>query len=143
MLRNIPLSCRETLHESSQVLTSIWLQALRGAADSFGIITHFHLRTVAAPERVVLFSFDIAGIVDDIDEATNAFLQIQKVVQDSEIVDQYLSFGFYIHERMWTIWGVYLGEKDHFESHVSVSKCFSSITIQETLGSMAPFSMPL
>lgn len=95
-------------------------QALRGSADSFGIITRFHLETVAAPERVVLFSLDIAGIVDDVDEASATFLHIQNVVQDSEKVDRYLSFGFYIHDRSWTIWGVYLGDESHFENHVSV-----------------------
>lgn len=101
-------------------------QALRGSADSFGIITRFYLQTVAAPERVVLFSLDIPGIVDDVDEATAAFLHIQNAVQDSEKVDRYLSFGFYIHDRSWTIWGVYLGDESQFKNQVSVARLLSS-----------------
>lgn len=98
----------------------LYLKALRGSADSFGIITHFHLKTVAAPESVVLFSLDIAGIGDDVEEATQAFLHVQRVIQDSSIIDQRLSFGFFIQNGNWTIWGVYLGEKDHLENLVSI-----------------------
>lgn len=94
--------------------------AFRGAADSFGVILRFHLRTVPAPEEVVLFSYDIAGIVDDVDEATAAFLNIQQVVQNANIVDRDLSFGFYIHNRSWTIWGVFLRNQEAFEAKVSI-----------------------
>ncbi|KAK7701915.1 hypothetical protein SLS64_010049 [Diaporthe eres] len=62
--------------------------AFRGAADSFGVILRFHLRTVPAPEEVVLFSYDIDGIVEDVEEATAAFLNIQQVVQNANVVDQ-------------------------------------------------------
>lgn len=92
--------------------------ALRGAADSFGIITRFYLATQPAPKRVVLFSYDIAGVVDNVDVATAAFLHLQQVVQDGATVDRNLSFGIYIHEGAWTIWGVYLGEQAHFETHI-------------------------
>lgn len=94
-------------------------KAFRGAADSFGIITHFHLKTVPAPETIVLFSFTIAGIVSHPEEATVAFLHIQRVVQDAIVVDGKISFGFYIHDDTWTIWGTFLGGQEHFEMHIA------------------------
>lgn len=92
--------------------------AFRGAADSFGVILRFHLRTVPAPEKVVLFSYDIEGIVEDIDEATAAFLNIQQIVQDANVIDRDLSFGFHIHNGSWTIWGVFLKNQEVFEAKV-------------------------
>ncbi|KAJ4386784.1 hypothetical protein N0V93_009682 [Gnomoniopsis smithogilvyi] len=115
---DVVLADGRRVHVTAEGQPELWF-ALRGSADSFGIITRFHLQTVPAPERVVLFSFEIAGIVENVEEATSTFLQIQSVVQDSEKVDRKLSFGFYIHQKSWTIWGVYLGDKDHFESHIA------------------------
>ncbi|KAJ4410572.1 hypothetical protein N0V82_009236 [Gnomoniopsis sp. IMI 355080] len=113
---DVVLADGRRVHVTAEGEPELWF-ALRGSADSFGIITRFYLQTIAAPERVVLFSFEIAGIVDDVEEASAAFLHIQNVVQDSDKVDSKLSFGFYIHEKSWTIWGVYLGDRTYFESH--------------------------
>lgn len=95
--------------------------AFRGAADSFGVIIRFHLRTVQAPDEVVVFSYEIEGIVRDVNEATAAFLNIQWVVQDpdSNIIDRDLSFGFYIHDGSWTIWGVFMRSQEVFESKIA------------------------
>ncbi|KAK7739056.1 hypothetical protein SLS53_005954 [Cytospora paraplurivora] len=93
--------------------------AFRGAADSFGVITHFYLRTEPAPEKVTLFSYEIEDMVEDVDGATAAFLRIQQVVQNSEIIDRDISFGFYIHDGKWTIWGVFLRDQEHFETRVA------------------------
>lgn len=102
--------------------------AFRGAADSFGVILRFHLRTVPAPEEVVLFSYNIQGIVEDVDEATSAFLHIQQVVQDASVIDRDLSFGFYIHNGSWTIWGVCLKNQEDFEAKVSVTLVHRRLT---------------
>lgn len=96
--------------------------ALRGAADSFGVIIRFHLRTVQAPEEVVLFSYDIEGIVESVDEATAAFMDIQRIVQDADFIDRDLSFGFYIHNGSWTVWGVFMKSEEVFEAKVSISR---------------------
>lgn len=58
--------------------------AFRGAADSFGVIIRFHLRTVQAPHELVVFSYEIEGIVRDVNEATVAFLNLQRVVRDPD-----------------------------------------------------------
>lgn len=102
--------------------------ALRGAADSFGVILRFHLRTVPAPADVVLFSYEVEGIVEDVDEATTAFLNIQQIVQDANVIDRDLSFGFYIHNGSWTIWGVFLRNQEFFEDKVSVPPSFSTFS---------------
>ncbi|ROV93855.1 hypothetical protein VMCG_08780 [Cytospora schulzeri] len=93
--------------------------AFRGAADSFGVITRFYLRTVPAPGQVTLFSYDIEGMVEDVEGATTAFLSIQQVVRDSSIIDRDISFGLYIHEGTWTIWGVFLRDQEHFETQIT------------------------
>lgn len=72
-----------------------------------------------APETIVLFSFSIADLVACPDEATSAFLHIQRVVRDATVVDGNLSFGFYIHDDAWTIWGTYLSDRAHFETHIA------------------------
>lgn len=101
--------------------------AFRGAADSFGVILRFHLSTVPAPEEVVLFSYDIEGIVENVDEAVSAFLNIQQVVQDANVIDRDLSFGFYIHDGSWTIWGVFLRSQAEFEDKVSVLRSANAL----------------
>ncbi|KKY38675.1 putative glucooligosaccharide oxidase [Diaporthe ampelina] len=93
--------------------------AFRGAADSFGVILRFHLSTVPAPEEVVLFSYDIEGIVENVEEAVAAFLKIQQAVQDANAIDRDLSFGFYIHNGSWTIWGVFLRSQAEFEAKIA------------------------
>lgn len=117
--------------------------AFRGAADSFGVILRFHLRTVPAPKEVVLFSYDIEGIVEDVDEATVAFLNIQRVVQDANVIDADVSFGFFIHDGSWTIWGVFLRNQEVFEAKVSVNwlqpppaVCFPLILVFDSLPHM-------
>ncbi|KUI60846.1 putative FAD-linked oxidoreductase YgaK [Cytospora mali] len=92
--------------------------AFRGAADSFGIITRFYLKTVPAPDRVTLFSYDIEDLVEDVDGATAAFFHIQQFVQHSDIIDRDISFGLYIHDGVWTIWGVFLRDQKHFETRI-------------------------
>lgn len=121
-------SCRwRWTNEVSEADELVACKALRGSADSFGIITHFHLQTVAAPDRVVLFSLDIAGIGEDVDEATQAFLHVQKVVRDGSIIDRRLSFGFFIQNGNWTVWGIYLGDEDHFENLVRMILCLKHL----------------
>lgn len=103
--------------------------AFRGAADSFGVILRFHLRTVPAPNEVVLFSYDIEGIVENVDEATAAFLNIQHAVQDANVIDADVSFGFFVHDGSWKIWGVFLKNQEVFEAKVSVNWLHSPLVV--------------
>ena len=121
---DVMLADNRCLHVTSKEHPDLFY-AFRGAADSFGIITRFYLRTVPAPDKVTLFRFNIDGMVENVDEAVPAFLHIQRVVQDSAVIDRDISFGFYIHDGMWTIWGVFLRDQEYFETQVSTTSFLS------------------
>lgn len=56
--------------------------AMRGAADSFGIVTYFYLQTQPAPSVVVDFTASIPATLDSASIATNAFLGLQAMALD-------------------------------------------------------------
>lgn len=69
--------------------------ALRGTADSFGIITTFYLQTKPAPQSVINFAVQIPSALDNVTIATDAFLKLQETVFNSSVVNSNLSFGIY------------------------------------------------
>ncbi|KAL3428257.1 glucooligosaccharide oxidase [Phlyctema vagabunda] len=79
--------------------------AMRGAGDSFGIVTNFYLQTKPAPTSVINFSVDIPAVYEDIPSLTNAFLELQKTVFDPAIVNGNLSFGIYTEGRAFNFAG--------------------------------------
>lgn len=56
--------------------------AMRGAADSFGIITYFYLQTLPAPSVVIYFTASIPATLNNASTATNAFLGLQAMALD-------------------------------------------------------------
>lgn len=73
--------------------------ALRGAADSFGIVTNFYLQTLPAPRFVLYFDVEIPLAIQNVSTITNGFLQLQETVNDPEIVNGNLSFGITTDEK--------------------------------------------
>jgi hypothetical protein len=69
--------------------------ALRGTADSFGIITTFYLQTKPAPQSVINFAVQIPSALDNVTIATDAFLKLQETVFNPSVVNSNLSFGIY------------------------------------------------
>lgn len=69
--------------------------ALRGAADSFGIVTTFYFQTQPAPEELVNFSFEIPATLDSAAVAANSFLNLQNVVFTPEYFDSNVSLRIY------------------------------------------------
>lgn len=63
---------------SSQNPDIFW--AVRGAAESFGIVTNFYLQTRAAPANITYFQFDFAGVFNTKATFTNTFLDRKSVV---------------------------------------------------------------
>lgn len=71
--------------------------AIRGAADSFGIVTNFYLKTHAAPEAVTYFSFQWGDALFKTQKAfTDTFLHIQQFGTNASIIDSRISFGIYL-----------------------------------------------
>lgn len=69
--------------------------AMRGAGDSFGIVTHFYLQTNPAPSSIINFAASIPAVLNDVETVTNAFLKLQATVFDSTYIDGNITFGIY------------------------------------------------
>ncbi|KAL8786508.1 MAG: hypothetical protein Q9213_002735 [Squamulea squamosa] len=66
-------------------------QALRGAADSMGIITTFYFQTQQAPRSVVNWVYEIPVVSPSVGSA--AFSHIQSFALNASIIDSKIGFG--------------------------------------------------
>ena len=82
--------------------------ACRGAADSFGIVTNFYLKTQPAPATVVNWSFGLPGMFSSAQTTTNAFLHLQAFAQNSAVVDRKLGMGMYFDGSGFSVSGYVL-----------------------------------
>ncbi len=69
--------------------------AMRGAGDSFGIVTRFYMTTEPAPSKVIYFEADLSAALKDLNGATQAFLNVQNFVLTSPLLTPNITFGFY------------------------------------------------
>lgn len=93
--------------------------AIRGAADSFGIVTKFYLQTRAAPDSITYFSFGFQGVHDSKDVWTKTFLHVQDVATNSSVVDNRISFGVYLDGyKGYSLSGAFFGSVDEFNSKI-------------------------
>ncbi|KAB8360784.1 hypothetical protein FH972_024518 [Carpinus fangiana] len=92
--------------------------ALRGAAESFGIVTAFHTQTFPAPESVVNYSFAFESMFNGTDSAaaTAALLHMQDFARNASVVDRSLGFGTYLDAGRWQTSGAYMGSLEHFNA---------------------------
>lgn len=89
--------------------------ALRGAAESFGIVTAFHLATQVAPESVVHWSFRLPGMFASADRGARALLHVQDFARNASVVDGNLGLGIYMDGDAFSIRGTYFGSRSRFE----------------------------
>jgi hypothetical protein len=93
--------------------------AIRGAADSFGIVTTFYLQTRPAPSSVIYFEFPLTGVFDSKAKFTNTFLHLQDVAKNASVVDNKVSFGVYLDGYgTYSLSGAYFGSVAEFNSKV-------------------------
>lgn len=93
--------------------------AVRGAADSFGIVTTFYLQTRPAPSSIVNFAFPLTGVFDSQSKFTSTFLHLQDVATNSSVVDNQLSFGIYLDGYgTFSLSGAYFGSVSDFNSQI-------------------------
>ncbi|KAI4272248.1 MAG: hypothetical protein LQ337_005427 [Flavoplaca oasis] len=92
--------------------------ALRGAADSFGIVTSFYLQTQPAPASVVNWSFRIPDMFTSAATSANRFLHIQNFVQNASVVDRNLGLGMYMDGQGFSISGTYFGSLTNFNNKI-------------------------
>lgn len=70
--------------------------ALRGAADSFGIIVNYYFATEVAPDAVLFFTASLATSLSDIDVVTSAFEQFQNFSLSSPYLVPEITYGLYV-----------------------------------------------
>ncbi|KAF2016725.1 Glucooligosaccharide oxidase [Aaosphaeria arxii CBS 175.79] len=93
--------------------------ALRGAADSFGVITNFYLQTNAAPDSITYWSFAFAsGIYEQKSNFVNTWLHIQDFARNASIIDDRISFGNYLDGTGFSVSGAFFGSVDEFNTKI-------------------------
>ncbi|KAL9059101.1 MAG: hypothetical protein Q9206_001624 [Seirophora lacunosa] len=105
------------IHTTSTAYPDIYY-ALRGAADSFGIVTTFYLQTVPAPATVINWSFSIPNMFKSAATSANALLHIQAFAQNASVVDRKLGMGMYMDGYGFSISGTYFGSLADFNAKI-------------------------
>jgi hypothetical protein len=111
--------------------------AVRGAADSFGIVTTFYLQTRPAPSIITYFAFSLSGVLNSKATFTNTFLHLQDVATNASVVDNRVSFGIYLDGYgSYSLSGAYFGSVDEFNSKVKPELLRSLPVSTETVQAM-------
>lgn len=127
-----------TLVKASATEHSDIFWAIRGAAESFGVVTNFYIQTRPAPASIVYFQYSFQGVLNAQDTFTNAFLHIQDVAKNASVIDGKIGFGFYIDNYgTFNLQGSYFGSPDDFKAKVKPELLRTMPTSQETLESMS------
>lgn len=93
--------------------------ALRGAADSIGIVTTFYLQTQPAPPQVVSFSCNFSSALKSANEAADVILKLQNFATTSSYIDRNLTLEIYINVvGAFDVRGWYFGSQDYFSKTV-------------------------
>lgn len=102
---------------SSQYPEIFW--AIRGAAESFGIVTTFYLKTRAAPASITYFQFSFPTAWNSKTVFTNTFLHLQDVATNASIIDNRVSFGMYLDGwGTYSLSGAFFGSVDEFNTRI-------------------------
>ncbi|KAL8725417.1 MAG: hypothetical protein Q9166_007374 [cf. Caloplaca sp. 2 TL-2023] len=114
---DVVLANGSSIHATSTAYPDIYY-ALRGAADSFGIVTSFYLQTQPAPASVINWSFSIPNMFKSAATSANYFLHIQSFAQNASIVDRDLGIGMYMDGQGFSISGTYFGSLTNFNNKI-------------------------
>ncbi|MCJ1398395.1 hypothetical protein MMC11_001593 [Xylographa trunciseda] len=90
--------------------------ALRGAAESFGVVTHFYLQTQPAPSSLVYWHYGFPNMYASSETMTSTILHWQDFALNSTVVDQNIGFGVHIDGSDFSISGIYFGSIDDFNN---------------------------
>jgi hypothetical protein len=89
--------------------------AMRGAAESFGIITAFYLQTLEAPKSMINFKYEFKGLFKSVSKISSFFSHVQDFARNSSVVDDSLGgLGMYMENGELELRGIYFGSlKDY------------------------------
>ena len=112
---DVVLANGTAVHASSTTQSDLYY-ALRGAADSFGIVTTFYIKTRAAPSQVTNWSFLLPNVFISGKVFAKTFLAIQSFTQDASIINRNLGFNIYLDGYSFNFRGTYLGPISTFNA---------------------------
>lgn len=116
---DVILANGSSIHATSTQYPDIYW-ALRGAADSFGIVVSFYLQTEAAPNTVVNWAFGFSGIFGSKTTFTNSFLHIQDFARNASVIDGRFGMGMYTDGgHGFSVSGTFIGSLDEFNSKIA------------------------
>ncbi|KAI0803472.1 hypothetical protein GGR55DRAFT_700016 [Xylaria sp. FL0064] len=92
--------------------------AMRGAADSFGIVVNFYLRTQEMPKTILKWTVEARQAMRSVESAVEAFEHVQNFVNNSAVVDKYLNLVIFMTHDRFTIEGTYLGDAMTFRDRI-------------------------
>ncbi|KAI0197015.1 putative glucooligosaccharide oxidase [Astrocystis sublimbata] len=90
--------------------------AMRGAADSFGIIVNFNLRTQRAPDIVIHWTVNLSQELQSVDRAITAFATVDQFFRFSDHIDRRLGLVIHLNHDRFTLEGTFLGTELEFQS---------------------------
>ncbi|KAI4185432.1 MAG: hypothetical protein L6R41_004143 [Letrouitia leprolyta] len=114
---DVVLANGTSVHATSTAYPDIYY-ALRGAADSFGVVTSFYLQTQPAPASVINWSFSIPNMFQSAATSANYMLHIQNFAQNASVVDRKLGLGMYMDGYGFSISGTYFGSLTDFNTKI-------------------------
>ncbi|KAL8752944.1 MAG: hypothetical protein Q9184_005569, partial [Pyrenodesmia sp. 2 TL-2023] len=104
------------IHTTTTSYTDIFW-ALRGAADSIGIITTFYFQTQPAPSSVVNWVYEIPMTSPNV--AAASFAHIQSFALNASVIDDRIGFGVTPSPSNFHISGTYHGDEATFKSKIA------------------------
>ncbi|KAF2759070.1 FAD-binding domain-containing protein [Pseudovirgaria hyperparasitica] len=92
--------------------------AARGAADSIAIVTKFHMRTQAAPEKLVYWSYDLSNCMSKKATFVAAFQHVQSFALNTTVQDRRLNWGMWLGTDSWSIQGKFFGTLTDWKTRI-------------------------
>jgi hypothetical protein len=116
---DVVLADGSLVHASPSNNTEIFW-AIRGAAESFGIVTTFYLRTNQAPEAITYFALQWGdALFKDKSAFTSTFMHIQDFSLNTSIIDSRISYGIYLDgNTTYNLGGTFFGSVPEFNTTI-------------------------
>ncbi|KAF2734001.1 FAD-binding domain-containing protein [Polyplosphaeria fusca] len=108
-----------SLKHASQTENSEIFWALRGAADSFGIVLNFYLQTEPAPDSLVFFQFGWDNVLTSEKSFVDTVLHFQDFATNASVVDDRIAFGMNLeYGDHFTMSGTFFGSAAEFNETI-------------------------
>ncbi|KAK4693129.1 hypothetical protein P7C71_g4214, partial [Lecanoromycetidae sp. Uapishka_2] len=91
--------------------------ALRGAAESIGIVTTFYFQTQPAPSSIINWAYNIP--ITSSDAAASTFSHIQNFALNASVIDGLTGFGVSPTASSFSISGTYRGDQATFTNEIA------------------------